>query len=83
MITHVEASRLKDDRLTRAVQRAEQQSGFKTGIRHSLEGRHMVQVSLIPKRHWWICDINDDGRLHNCRIMRAEDYERTSNTPLL
>jgi hypothetical protein len=35
MITHVEAARTMDERLVRAVQRAEEQSGFKTGIRYS------------------------------------------------
>ena len=52
MITHVEAARMKDERLIRAVQKAEDQSGFKTGVRYSERGRHLVQVSLIPKRHW-------------------------------
>lgn len=82
MITHVEASRLKDDSLVRAVQQAEEQSGFRTGIRHSRQGRHLVQVSLIPNQCWWICTMDPDGRLYDCRIMGAEDYARTSETPL-
>lgn len=82
MITHVEAARMKDEKLIRAVRSAEDESGFKTGIRYSTQGRHLVQVALIPKRHWWICDMDDEGRLWNCRIMDAEDYARTSDIPL-
>ena len=82
MITQVEASRLRDDRLVRAVQDAEEQSGFQTGIRYSAQGRHLVQVSLVPRRHWWICDMDDNGSLGNCRIMSAADYARTTETPL-
>ena len=83
MITHVEAARMKDEKLVRTVASAEEESGFRTGIRYSAWGRHLVQVSLIPQRHWWICDMGDDGRLWNCRIMNAEDYARTSETPLI
>lgn len=82
MITHVEAARMKDDRLVRAVQSAEEETGFRTGVRYSSQGRHLIQVSLIPRRHWWICDMTDDGRLHNCRIMTAENYAATSEAPL-
>jgi hypothetical protein len=35
MITHVEAARMMDERLVRAVRRAEEQNGFKTGLRYS------------------------------------------------
>ena len=83
MITHVEAARMMDESLVRAVERAEEQSGFKTGIRYSSQGRHLVQVSLIPRRHWWICDMDDDGMLGNCRFLQAEDYARTSEAPLI
>ena len=83
MITHVEAARMKDEKLVRAVLSAEEQSGFRTGIRYSAQGRHLIQVSLIPQRHWWICDMGDDGQLWNCRIMTAEDYAKTSHTPLI
>jgi hypothetical protein len=83
MITHGEAARMMDERLVRAVRRAEEQSGFKTGIRYSSQGRHLVQVSLMPNRHWWICDMDDDGMLGNCRFLQAEDYARTSEAPLI
>lgn len=83
MITHVEAARMQDERLVRAVRRAEDQSGFRTGIRYSARGRHLVQVSLVPERRWWICDMGDNGRLRNCRIMTADDYASTSETPLM
>ena len=81
MITHGEAVRLRDERLVRAVKSAEEASGFRTGIRYSERGRHLVQVSLVPRRHWWICDLDDEGRLFNCRIMAAEDYARMSERP--
>lgn len=81
MITHVEATRLKDERLIQAVRSAEQTSGFRTGIRYSEQGRHLVQVSLVPRSHWWICGLDDENRLCNRRIMTAEDYARTSERP--
>ena len=80
MITHGEAVRLRDERLVRAVKSAEEASGFRIAIRYSEQGRHLVQVSLVPRRHLWICDLDNEGHAlqlwdHDRRGLRPNEGE--------
>lgn len=59
MITLAAAEYLKDPLAIAAVKKAEAESGFRTGVRFSAAGRHLIEVSFRPETRFWIVDIDE------------------------
>ncbi|WP_315921996.1 hypothetical protein [Mesorhizobium sp. SP-1A] len=78
MITFAEAERTGDKELLRAVESAEKKFGFKTGVRFSEKGQHLVKVNFYPKTTFHIADTDANGIVSGeFRPLTREEFDST------
>lgn len=78
MITFAEAEQSGDKELLKAVENAEKKFGFKTGVRFSDKGQHLVKVNFYPKTTFHIADTDASGVVSgDFRPLTRDEYETT------
>lgn len=83
MLTYADAEASKDKQAMARIRDAEKKSGFKTGLRFSDRGCHLVQVSFYPSTKWWITDAGLTGKpIGERRPMTAEEFQATRGLAL-
>jgi hypothetical protein len=75
--TQALAETAADAKLLRAVRKAEEKSGFKTGVRFSQTGQHIVSVTFYPKTKFYIQDMAPDTSLEPARELTTEEFGLT------
>lgn len=78
MITFAEAEQSGDKELLQAVKNAEKKHGFKTGVRFSEKGQHLVKVNFYPKTTFHIADTDSKGGVSGeFRPLTREEFDST------
>lgn len=78
MITYAEAEQSGDKELLLAVRNAENKQGFKTGVRFSDKGQHLVKVNFYPKTTFHIADTDSSGVISGeFRPLTREEFDTT------
>lgn len=78
MTTLAEAEWVGDPQLVRRIRQAEEASGFRSGVRFSATGRHIVEVSFYPTEAWWITDLDaQNNRASEKRRLTEAEFKST------
>lgn len=78
MITYAEAELIQDKTVMRAIRRAEEKTGMKTGMRFLEERPVKVSVTFYPKIQFWVQGLDDMNKVVTApQRLSAEGYAET------
>lgn len=83
MITLAEAEYIGDRQLINRIKRAEEKYGYRTGVRHSENGKRIVKVKFYPKTTFYIADVDNMYKeISVYKELTQEEYLKTHSLKL-